>query len=230
MYKYKCEQCSKNFESKLLRVKYCNLECKYNSQGERQVKTVCIYCNKDFYYLRSVKKTGTAKFCSRPCKTEWARKPENRLNKSKVHYEKNVIKNKEGCWGWNGSFVNAGYGQSILNNRTIHASRMSWIIHNGQIPEGLWVLHKCDNPPCTNPQHLFLGNSKDNTQDMIKKGRKYNCKGSDVHFSKLNEEQVKQIRIRLSNGEKAVNLSKEFGINQAALSAIKHKRTWKHVV
>lgn len=81
-----------------------------------------------------------------------------------------------GCWEWMGSLATGKwrYGKfpkGPHGSGWLQASRVSWEIHNGPIPVGMKVLHKCDNPPCVNPAHLFLGTSSDNTRDMIAKGR-----------------------------------------------------------
>lgn len=78
------------------------------------------------------------------------------------------------CWVWHGANVR-GYGQFWFRGKKARASRASWSIHFGEIKNGLWVLHKCDNPPCVNPKHLFLGTRSDNMLDCFKKGRKVNA-------------------------------------------------------
>jgi len=88
-------------------------------------------------------------------------------------WENQVIKNNDNeCWGWNGALTD-GYGQLRfkLNGRMLRAHRVSYEIHFGKIPAGMFVCHKCDNPICSNPTHLFLGTNLDNLNDCIKKGR-----------------------------------------------------------
>ena len=85
----------------------------------------------------------------------------------------------EDCWLWTGgSSKRKLYGRFYLdggrhNRRMMGAHRFSWLLHRGDIPQGLMVLHRCDNPKCVNPDHLFLGNAKDNSQDMANKGRQW---------------------------------------------------------
>ena len=77
------------------------------------------------------------------------------------------------CWTWTRATNKAGYGKigSGEGAGTLATHRVSWELTNGPVPDGLFVLHRCDNPPCCNPAHLFLGTSRDNTLDMIAKGR-----------------------------------------------------------
>jgi hypothetical protein len=84
------------------------------------------------------------------------------------------VKKTDNCWEWQACKNEHGYGILNIGKRglgKIRAHRLSFIIHKGEIPESLLVCHRCDNPTCVNPEHLFLGTQKDNTQDMIKKGR-----------------------------------------------------------
>lgn len=77
----------------------------------------------------------------------------------------------EECWPWTGSKLKTGYGQLRENGKMIRAHRVSWELSRGPIPEGMNVCHHCDNPPCCNPDHLFIGTHLDNTRDKMHKGR-----------------------------------------------------------
>jgi len=90
--------------------------------------------------------------------------------KLRDRFWKKVKKIKNGCWEWVGA-TTCGYGRIGVCGKTVIAHRLSWVWANGKIPKGLCVLHKCDNRPCVNPKHLFLGTKKDNTRDCIRKGR-----------------------------------------------------------
>lgn len=76
-----------------------------------------------------------------------------------------------GCQIWTGAVGEKGYGHFTKNRKHFAAHRASWMQAHGPISDGLWVLHRCDTPPCINPNHLFLGTAADNTADMIRKGR-----------------------------------------------------------
>ena len=100
-------------------------------------------------------------------------------------YEKFVVKG-DGCWGWSGALC-AGYGSLRYRQKHYRAHRLSYELHVGPIPEGMYVLHKCDNRACSNPDHLFVGSQKDNMMDMVNKGRQ-------TKYRKLSSEDIDRMR------------------------------------
>lgn len=102
-------------------------------------------------------------------KSAWKNHPIIRMELE--NFLKYVSKEKNGCWNWTSNLDSRGYGQIRRQRKTFHAHRFSWQLHKSEIPDGLCVLHRCDNPRCVNPEHLWLGTLSDNTQDMIAKGR-----------------------------------------------------------
>jgi len=117
----------------------------------------------------------------------------------KERLEKNRVVKENGCIEWTKQKDKNGYGRISIKDKPYPVHRVSYETYIGEIKPGLLVLHKCDNPSCFNPEHLFLGTNKDNMEDMTKKGRK--PIGEKVANSKLTEEQVREIKERLFNGE-----------------------------
>lgn len=132
-----------------------------------------------------------------------------------------------GCWLWTASKDKDGYGSLSTDRGIEKAHRLSWRLHFGGIPKNMCVCHKCDNPSCVNPQHLFLGTNLDNVADRTNKDR--GVRGSSCHTSKLTDVQIIEIRRRYANGEKQITLAKEFGVVKQAISAIITRSVWKHI-
>lgn len=135
-----------------------------------------------------------------------------------------------GCWEWQRALDGGGYG--ILKNsqkRNFKAHRVAYYLAYGDFNERLLVLHKCDNPKCVNPDHLFLGTNKDNTRDMLNKNR--HCFGERQHKSKLNEIQVLSIRDKFERlcAEIKNNLADEYGTSSSNINAIVSRTSWKHL-
>lgn len=99
------------------------------------------------------------------------------------------IKKTKSCWLWEGAYHYNGYGCIKINNKTLRVNRLSWFLKNGKIPKNRYVLHKCDNPKCVNPKHLFLGTAQDNIDDCIKKGRFRVASGKN-HGTKTHPERI----------------------------------------
>lgn len=138
---------------------------------------------------------------------------------------KRVVKG-EGCWLWTGRTNKKGYGQISINSKDVLAHRASWEIANGSIPEDKDVLHKCDNPPCVRPDHLFLGTDHENMLDMWKKKRHPSNKRESNGRAKLTETQVVEIRVALANGVFQEKLAQTYGVSQTTISGIKLHRLW----
>lgn len=133
------------------------------------------------------------------------------------------------CWPWIGALNNRGYGTILRNGWARAAHRASWILANGPIPDGLCVLHRCDNPPCVNPAHLFLGTNADNIADMVAKRRQAPPQlGSANPSAKLTEAQVVGIRQRLASGEGRTALAAEFCVTYMVISMVERRRSWRH--
>lgn len=123
-----------------------------------------------------------------------------------------------------------GYANLRVNRKSIKAHRFSWELHNGPIPDGLKVLHKCDVRHCVNPDHLFLGTIKDNVDDMIQKGRKVILKGQDNPRAKLTNNQVLQIKEELKTEKRHADIAKEYGVSKSLVGMIHQNLIWRHVL
>ncbi|MEG4084594.1 HNH endonuclease signature motif containing protein [Microcoleus sp. POL10_C6] len=149
----------------------------------------------------------------------------------KKQFEKHII-SKEDCWITDLYRNHQGYGQFNikvkLQRSRMNASRVSFMIYKGEIPEGMFVCHKCDNPPCVNPEHLFLGTHQENMRDMVAKGR--SNKGSKNPQSKLTEKEVFQIKVLLLETNLTTErLSILFDVSPRTIAYIKKNHMWKHV-
>ena len=120
-----------------------------------------------------------------------------------------------------------GYGQFGCP-KTHLSHRVSWTIHNGKIPDGLCILHHCDNRSCVNPAHLFSGTPQDNVRDIMKKGR--NHFGERSGMSKLSCKKVIRIRELYSSGEYTQEeIGNMFGVHRTNICQIVNRDTWKHI-
>ena len=116
------------------------------------------------------------------------------------------------CWVWTRGTYQLGYGAFRIDGRSVGAHTQSWIFHFGQIPKGMQVCHRCDNPPCVRPDHLFLGTARDNVRDMMSKGR--------GGFWRLTDAQVVELRERYATGEDTHALCLDYGIASTTASRI----------
>lgn len=149
-------------------------------------------------------------------------------------YRHFIIDDGDKCWNWQGSVRGYNhYGECTAHRpgtpRFIReaAHRLSYKIHYGNIPTNMDVCHKCDNPRCVNPGHLFLGSRKDNMQDCLKKGRF--IIGSKHKHAKLTEDVVREARLLKIEGTTYDVLEKKYNVNRMTLHAAITGKTWRHV-
>lgn len=148
-----------------------------------------------------------------------------------------ITADDEKCWEWQACKTSDRYGQIWMGHKIDLAHRVSWEIENGEIPNGLWVLHECDNPACVNPKHLFLGTNQDNIIDKVNKGRQskgeqhgIKIRGEQQGSHKVTADKVKIIRQRYAEGGiTQMELAKEYGLKQPQISSIIRREFWKHI-
>jgi hypothetical protein len=128
------------------------------------------------------------------------------------------------CWVWVGHRTADGYGALRVGDTMKRTHRIAYEIYVGEIPEGLLVCHRCDNPACCNPAHLFVGSDADNVDDMIRKGRM--ARGEDGGNAVLTEEQVADIRL---DTRPLRTIAKEYGVCHATIGEARRRATWAHV-
>ena len=142
------------------------------------------------------------------------------------------IRGDDECWKWLASTNNWGYGLFSLGRKTMSAHRLSWMLANGEIPEGMCVLHRCDRPACINPGHLWLGTRAENQRDMTDKGRgrpggAEGPRGEKNGNSKLTKKQVREIRRLYATGEyPQAALAEQFCVGQTRVSYIVNRKSW----
>lgn len=167
--------------------------------------------------------------------------PKEKTNKPKIKYQKKqprfssllekyeyyVVK-QDGCWRWTGPKNQQGYGILSLKHIVISSHRFSYEHYIGPIPEGKLIRHSCDNPECSNPEHLSTGDHKENAQDMLDRSR---CNvGSRAYNAKLTEEDVINIRAEYKRGEVGyITLGKKYGVSDITIRDIILRKYWKHI-
>lgn len=131
------------------------------------------------------------------------------------------------CWLWTGGLNTHGYGQVRYQGRQMNASRLAVILIVGEIPAGALVLHRCDNPQCVNPDHLYLGDGAQNAADRVSRGR--SLKGAASPKAKLTNDDVREIRQRRQAGELYAAIAADFAITPENAAQICRRETWRHI-
>lgn len=198
----------------------------------------CLTCNRTVSY--NTHGRPIARYCSRKCSgTAGSKKyfesaftwnkatKEEAMNRLIKNYNERIIKT-DSCWEWNGVIANTGYGALKYKGKIVGVHRLSWLIHKGEIPPGDFVLHHCDNRKCSNPDHLFLGTPKDNTQDMLKKNRNRHCNQLSKN-AKLTRDKAKIIKKLLEDGISQFAIAREYGVSRGTIQDIHRRKTWKDV-
>ena len=197
---------------------------------------ICPNCSKSFNrdLNKSIGDFRKRKFCSFKCATNY-NSGENhvRYKSIKDKIESNVVKSENGCWNWigtkRGKSGGVYYGGTNIGRKSVLAHRASYEFYVGEIPSGMLVCHKCDNPQCVNPEHLFLGTHSDNAMDMSLKNRGTN--GEKNKNSKLTDNKVMEIRFagKLRNMRQK-DIAYVFGVSEKAVHKIINNKTWKHLL
>lgn len=230
-----CQVCGKFFYATPSSIKaglskFCSRKC-FGISTRTRIEVICQTCKIPFCTPPNRTRVGRGKFCSKACYYKNKKVPAKdrfweKTNKNSGHFAWVDGKESE-CWVWtrgirgNGRGYNYG-AYTIDNDRLVSAHRYAYMLTYGGIPEGISVLHKCDNPPYVRPDHLFLGTAADNTADMFKKGRQ------GKKNKKLTKLQAKHI-LSLKGKELARKIATRFGISSTTVYQIWKRKTWSHI-
>lgn len=223
-------------------------------------KSVEDISGKSFYYLTAIKLSHINKhkgywLCKCVCGNEkiiscenlkrghskscgcLVRKKGELLRKNNKERILNKVKiNSNGCWEWVNSIETNRYGKCGGGYPDQLAHRASFILFKGNIPDGMYVCHHCDNPPCINPDHLFLGDAKSNALDASKKGRlvclnnKSKASRGELNGNcKLNDDKVKYIRFICDLGFRKSEVASFFDVSLGQIKLISGRKSWTHI-
>lgn len=156
------------------------------------------------------------------------------MKKTKEKFEEKIKKTSK-CWEWQACLSVKGYGQFGIYRdgkwKVVAAHRVSYELYVGSIPDGMQVLHHCDNPSCVKPDHLFLGTNDENVADRVAKGRNAVMVGDKNPRAVLNENDVINIRQMLKyNVKSQKKIAEEYNVSCSTISHINTRRLWPHVV
>jgi hypothetical protein len=186
-----------------------------------RVGRVCVHCGKEFVVFASDARLSPCLFCTAAC--HYAHQ---RATRAERFWAK--VDRSGDCWVWTGRRDPQGYGRTGLSgNSSERAHRLAWKLTHGDIPAGLWVLHRCDNPPCVRPDHLFLGDNAANMADLVEK--RLSPIGERNGTAKLTDEAVREMRQRHAVGEPIATLATRFGVSKSVAEKAIHGATWRHL-
>lgn len=189
---------------------------------KKTVVVACPTCGQDFETIPSEIARGSGIYCGRKCYGE-AKRAE-----ALARFWDRLVANASDCREWPGVRLPSGYGQITVGRRMHLTHRLSWELSYGPIPRGMSVCHTCDNPPCCNPEHLFLGFAVDNAADKVRKGRQ--PRGEAIRQSRLTADAVRAIRDALAAGMRRSDLARQYGVASDTISMIARGHTWQHIV
>jgi len=212
-----------------------------------QIERKCIVCDKCFTALPHAIKIGKALYCSKSCASK--NKHGNKSFEQRF-WEKVNKREPNECWTWTGAtqapWHYGSFQRGIGSDGKSHsdvAHRVSYELTYGCIQKGLFVCHRCDNPRCVNPNHLFLGTHTDNMRDMHQKrrGMQYTkperiTRGEHQHLAKLTSDDIKAIRATYQPGKAGHSsdmsigaLARKYHVSKSTMNSIIKRETWKHI-
>lgn len=221
------------------------------------VESTCSFCRRPFRVHPSEIARGNGRYCSHRCAARAQSGP--RWPIAERFWSKVARGEPTACWPWIGGRFPQGYGQFGIDGKNCRSNRVAWELTHGPIPNGLWVCHRCDNPPCCNPAHLFLGTLQENVADMVTKGRHVGGSGRPfphIHpdrrargdrngsrtkpesrprgerfaSAKLTDAAVRAIRSAFATGGiTQKQLAAQYAVSDTLIGAVVARRNWKHV-
>lgn len=200
--------------------RYCSRKCGAvaSHPAQKHGTAMCKQCGTSFAknFIEQI-------FCSRKCAA--LQNTHKRSFVSRDVYFSDRVQKTDYCWLWAGKKGPKGYGVAVYRGHSMLAHRLSYELHYGPLfMDGMHVLHRCDNPLCVRPDHLFLGTAQDNMDDKVAKGRQ--TRGETNGSTKLTADNVRDIR---SSREPSSVLARQYGVGYGAIHSIRKRKTWMHI-
>lgn len=174
------------------------------------------------------KRSRPPKYCDKSCASQHRERVRAKPIIERLLAQRRLT--SAGCWEWTGAVrPPMGYGTITINNTSHSVHRISYEIWRGPIPRGMCACHSCDNPPCFNPAHLWLGTKGDNNRDSAAKGRAYGFRASGENNpgAVLSNAQAANIRRLKARGMKQRDIAREFEVSEMTVSEIVNNKTYK---